>query len=108
MKCGNTDVSVSQLNLDVSGGKVLGAGTGAGLGTAPMQLAAARSKGWLAVGIFIQPFMFEGQKRLEQVIIPSGRLVFAMIRYQICVRLWLDTLSRICILGIVMCLFLIL
>ncbi|KAG6544559.1 hypothetical protein Mapa_013981 [Marchantia paleacea] len=45
---------------------VLGAGTGAGLGTAPRQLTAARSKGWLAVGIFIQPFMFEGQKRLEQ------------------------------------------
>ncbi|BBN12505.1 hypothetical protein MPTK1_5g20670 [Marchantia polymorpha subsp. ruderalis] len=56
----NRDKNLNTLYL------VLGAGTGAGLGTAPMQLAAARSKGWLAVGIFIQPFMFEGQKRLEQ------------------------------------------
>ncbi|KAL2620604.1 hypothetical protein R1flu_000809 [Riccia fluitans] len=45
---------------------VLGTGTGTGLGSAPRQLKAARAKGWLVVGIFIQPFTFEGQKRLEQ------------------------------------------
>ncbi|CAM6094934.1 unnamed protein product [Calypogeia fissa] len=45
---------------------VLGVGTGVGLGTVPQQLKAVRSRGCLAVGIFIQPFMFEGPKRLEQ------------------------------------------